>query len=83
MNADDYRNILDDLYGEPEPDDVKAVVVDYVIQDRVRLVGADELGSWGWVTAIEVRPNGIVYQVSWPTTRTDTRHYAFELGAVE
>lgn len=88
MNSDDYRNLLDDLYGDPDDDESedsisgKAVVVDYLPGERVRLKGADP-DAWGFVTGVIVRESGILYMATWPCSRSDSQHFAFELEGAE
>lgn len=62
----------------PEQPARKTIAVAWLPGERVRLIGGDD-DEWGFVTRLVVRPGNIVYQVSWPWSKTATEHYALEL----
>lgn len=60
------------------PGPVKAIPVRWFCGERVRLIGG-EPGEFGFVVGHLCRPSGVLYQVSWPGTKSTTDHWPFEI----
>ena len=76
----DLVKLMAELDDDPDDDggESKAILVRWLPGDRVSLVGG-EPGEWGFVVGVVCRPSGVLYQVSWPGSKTTTDHWTFEL----
>ena len=85
QGLNDYIDREIAVHDEDEPDEIdgKAVVVDHLPGDKVRLIGADPT-AWGFVTGIIVRTTGVLYCISWPVDhRADSQHFPFEIESAD
>lgn len=69
-------------HDEDDGEVAKAIVVAWLPKERVQLAGG-EPGEWGVVTQVKIEPTGIIYQVSWPRSKSWTEHYEFELEGAD
>jgi hypothetical protein len=71
-------------YEDKQMDEPPAMMIalKYSIGRVVRLK-LDEEGTLGHVTGATLRPQGLVYMVTWGDSRAETDHYEFELTAAD